>query len=198
MDTETTPMITPSEVIEYLYCPRFIYFMHCLIIPQHEEKRYKVIVGREIHKKKEEENRKYLRKKLGCVKKEISVYLASKHLGIRGVIDEVMFLSDGTLSPLDYKYAEYSENTFNTYKVQSTLYAMLIRDNYNKEVKKGYLCYARSNFKLKEIVYTDNDYSFAKKKINEVFDVIIKGVFPKKTGVSSRCFDCCYKNVCVK
>ena len=50
--------ITPSEVIEYLYCPRFIYFMNCLSIPQHEEQRYKVLMGREIHEKKSKINKK--------------------------------------------------------------------------------------------------------------------------------------------
>ena len=44
--------ITISEVMEYLFCPRFIYFMNCLNIPQYEEKRYKVIMGREIHHEK--------------------------------------------------------------------------------------------------------------------------------------------------
>ncbi len=56
--------ITPSEIIEFLYCKRFIYFMKCLGIRQYEEKRYKVQKGREIHEKREKENRDYLRKKL--------------------------------------------------------------------------------------------------------------------------------------
>ncbi|MDA8338145.1 MAG: hypothetical protein M0Z70_02460, partial [Nitrospiraceae bacterium] len=97
-DTETTPMITPSEVIEHLYCPRFTYFMNCLNIPQHEELRYKVLKGRELHQRREDSNRDYLRKRLGCTDKEISVYIASKELGVRGVIDEVLYLSDNTLA----------------------------------------------------------------------------------------------------
>ncbi len=147
-DTETTPMITPSEVIEHLYCPRFTYFMNCLNIPQHEELRYKVLKGRELHEKRENENREYLRKKLGCVDKDISVYIASRKLGVRGIIDEVLHLSDGTLAPLDFKYAEYTDYTFATHKVQSSLYAMLIKENYHKPVKKGYICYTRSNNKI--------------------------------------------------
>ncbi len=38
-------MITPSEVIEHIYCPRFTCFLNCLNIPQHEELRYKVLKG---------------------------------------------------------------------------------------------------------------------------------------------------------
>ena len=45
--------ITPSIVIEYLYCPRFIYFMKILNISQNEDRRFKVTKGREVHKFKE-------------------------------------------------------------------------------------------------------------------------------------------------
>jgi CRISPR-associated exonuclease Cas4 len=91
--------ITPSDVIEYLYCPRFIYYMKCLDIPQHEDERYKVIKGRDVHAEKAKINKEYLRKKLGCVAKDISVYLTSSVLHLRGEVDEVLDLSDGTLAP---------------------------------------------------------------------------------------------------
>ncbi|MCL0096709.1 CRISPR-associated protein Cas4 [Thermodesulfovibrionales bacterium] len=197
MDTETTPMITPSEVIEYLYCSRFTYFMNCLNIPQHEELRYKVLKGRELHERRETENREYLRKKLGCVGKDISVYLASREIGVRGIIDEVLYFQDGTLAPLDYKYAEYSNYTFETHKVQSCLYALLIIENYQKPVTKGFICYSRSGSKVREIVYTDKDFCYTKDMVKEIFNVILRGYFPKKTKWRNRCIDCCYRNICV-
>ena len=45
--------ITPSDMIEFLYCKRFIYYMKGLAIPQFEENRFKVQKGREVHSKKE-------------------------------------------------------------------------------------------------------------------------------------------------
>jgi len=33
--------ITASDILEFLYCPRFTYFENYLDIPQHEEKRFK-------------------------------------------------------------------------------------------------------------------------------------------------------------
>jgi len=196
-DTESTPMITPSEVIEHLYCPRFTYFMNCLNIPQHEELRYKVLKGRELHERREKENRDYIRKRLGCIDKDISVYIASKTIGVRGIIDEVLYLSDGTLAPLDYKYTEYTDYTFDTHKVQSTLYALLIIENYQKSVKKGFICYAKSSNKIKEIIYSEKDFWYAKKIVEEIFNVTLKGYYPKKTRWLNRCIDCCYRNICV-
>lgn len=196
-DTESTPMITPSEIIEHLYCPRFTYFMHCLDIPQHEELRYKVLKGRELHEIREKTNVDYLRKRLGVVDKELSVYIASKSLRVRGIIDEVLHLSDGTLAPLDYKYTEYSDFTFQTHKIQSTLYAMLITENYHKQVKKGFICYTKNANKIKEIVYKEQDFCYVKDLIIEIFDVILKSFYPKKTRWQNKCIDCCYRNICV-
>jgi CRISPR-associated exonuclease Cas4 len=195
-DDETTPMITPSEVIEHLFCPRFTYFMNCLDIPQHEDKRYKVLKGRELHERRETENRDYLRKRLGCVDKEIAVYIASRKLGVRGIIDEVLYLSDGTLAPLDYKYTEYSDYTYDTHKTQSVLYAMLIRENYKKPVTRGFICYAKSGSKVKEITYQECDFEYARNIVREIFSVILRGYYPKKTVSQNRCIDCCYRNIC--
>ncbi|HDH13172.1 MAG TPA: CRISPR-associated protein Cas4 [Nitrospirae bacterium] len=189
-------MITPSEVIEHLYCPRFTYYMNCLNIPQHEELRYKVIKGRALHENREIQNRDYLRRKLGCTDKDISVYIASKKLGVRGIVDEVLYLADGSLAPLDYKYSEYSDYTFKTHSVQSILYGLLITENYQKPVKKGFVCYTRSRNKVKEIVYTDKDICYAKSTVSEIFSIILKGYYPKKTKWHNRCIDCCYRNIC--
>ena len=197
MDTESTPMISPSEVIEHLYCPRFTYFMNCLNIAQHEELRYKVLKGRALHERREKENRKYLRKKIGCVNKEVSVYVASPEIRTRGIIDEVLTLSDGSMAPLDYKYTEYRDYLFKTHKVQSVLYAMLIKETYQKPVNKGYICYAKNGVKLKEIVYKKQDVEYAKKVIDEIFNVILRGYYPKRTKWRNRCIDCCYRNICV-
>jgi CRISPR-associated exonuclease Cas4 len=125
-DTDTGIYVTASVLLEYLFCPRFIYFMNCLCIDQNEDKRFKVLKGREVHEGKERVNIDYLRQRIGCVDKEISVYMASNKYHIHGVIDEVLTLSDGTLAPLDYKYAEYRDTVFRTQRYQSTFYALLI------------------------------------------------------------------------
>lgn len=189
--------ITPSEVIEYLYCPRFIYFMNCLCIPQHEEQRYKVLRGRALHEERKKINKEYLRKKLNCVEKDIDVYMASDRYHLKGIVDEVLYLEDGTLAPFDYKFAQYKEKLFRTYKYQSVLYALLIKDNYEKNVKRGYVCYTRSNHLVKEIEYKDKDFSEATKMVEEVLDIIQKGYYPKRTRYLAKCIDCCYKNICV-
>ena len=67
--------ITPSHIIEYLYCPRFTYYEYVLCIPQYEDRHYKVEKGREIHDQKLDRNKDYLRKRIGVVQKFADQYL---------------------------------------------------------------------------------------------------------------------------
>jgi len=196
-DTDTGIYVTASVLLEYLFCPRFIYFMNCLCIDQNEDKRFKVLKGREVHEGKERVNIDYLRKRIGCVDKEISVYMASDKYHIHGVIDEVLTLSDGTLAPLDYKYAEYRDTVFRTHRYQSVFYALLIKENYGKEVKKGYICYLRSKNLLKEIQITDRDFIELQSMIAEIIDITQKCYYPKGTKFKAQCIDCCYRNICI-
>lgn len=90
-ESESSTIITISDVLEYLFCPRFIYFMYCLDIPQYEEKRYKVVKGRDVHKQRQMTNKEYVRKKLSCIRKESEVYVVSKSNHIKGIVDEILF-----------------------------------------------------------------------------------------------------------
>lgn len=190
--------VTPSEVLEYLYCPRFIYFMTCLCIPQHEELRYKVLMGRQLHEKRARLNKNYLLRKIGCIDKEVDVYLSSEQYHVKGEVDEVLFLDDGTCAPLDYKFAEYKDKTFLNHKFQSVLYALLIKENFHREVIRGYICYVRSRNLLKIIQYSNDDFERGIEIIGEILSISQGNKFPTATRYKIRCIDCCYRNICVK
>jgi len=189
--------LTPSHLLEYLYCPRFTYFEYVLGIPERQEKRFKVIKGRELHEHRRKINPKYLRKKLGVIKKEQDVELNSANLQIRGIVDEILWLEDETLAPFDYKYAEYKNRLWKTTKVQATIYAMMIQELYDLPVLRAYICFIRSKYKIVEIVFNEKDFIKAKQYIKECFEVIISGYYPNPTNIKKRCNDCTYRNICI-
>lgn len=197
IDTETTPMVTPSEVIEHIYCPRFTYFMQVLNIPQFEDRRFKVLKGREVHQRREQENRSYLRKNIGVVHRDREVYLASPNLGVRGVVDEVLTLNDGTLAPLDYKYTPYRERAFQTHQVQVVLYGLLVQEVYGKPVNRGYVAYIRGGSKVVTVPIDTVRGEETKAVVQEILSIIHTGRLPKRTPQRAKCVDCCYKNICV-
>lgn len=194
---ENENYVTPSEIIEFMYCMRFTYFMKCLGINQNEDKRYKVMKGRNVHVDKSSQNVNYVRKRIDGVAKYINVYLISKNLGLKGIVDEIYQLKDGTMAPLDYKYAEYNEKDFLTYKTQMALYSMLIEDIYKCKVSKMFLVYCRSSNLIKELEF---DEKLKKESIKAIdcYRKVINGYYPKATKYKARCIDCCYRNVCEK
>lgn len=195
-DVTSTIMITPSEIMEYLYCPRFTFFLNVLRISQHEERRFKVMKGREVHEQRGKENRAYIRKKIPMTSKEINVYLASPSLQVRGIIDEVLHLKDGSLAPLDYKFSVFNQKLYNTYKIQLTLYALLIEETYQKNVTQGYIAYVRKGSHVETVEISEHYRKKAKKIVSEVLTIIEKEIYPKATPDKRKCVDCTYKNIC--
>ena len=196
-DTERTPMLTPSEVLEHIYCPRFTWFMNVQHIPQHEDTRYKVLKGREVHRRRATENRDYLRKRIGAVKRDIEVYLAAPSLRLRGIVDEVLWLKDGTMAPLDYKYTAPRDQVFKTHETQILLYAMLIEAVYEQPVRRGYVAYVRGGQGLQEVAVSDAAKASIHALIDEIFAILNTGKLPRRARSRRRCEDCCYKNICV-
>ena len=188
--------LTPSHIIEYLYCPRFTYFEYVLRIPQYEEKYFKVNRGRAIHEKKARENTDYLRRRIGVKDKRINQYLTNELL--RGEIDEVLFLEDGSCAPLDYKYAEYKGRVFDTYKTQLYCYAWLIESNYSKKVNRGYLVYTRSQNRLVEVAIDQKHLDKIHQKADQIIRIISQNYYPKATPYKKRCMGCTYRNICTR
>lgn len=196
--TTFTPVtVTPSEVLEYLYCPRYIYFMNVLGISQQEAKRFKVMQGRHVHRQKQVRNRAYLRQKLGVVQRAFEVYLAAPRFHLRGQVDEVLTLADGSMAPLDYKFAEWKNRLYTGYRMQLVLYGLLIRENYGRPVRRGFLVYTRSQNHVLPVELAEEDFKKAIDILHAIINISRTGLLPKRTRHKSRCIDCCYKNICV-
>lgn len=187
----------PSQIIEYLYCPRYTYFEYVLRIPQHEEKFYKVRRGRDMHDEKLERNKDYLRKKIGVQGKWFDQYLGME--GLRGRVDEVLRIDDGTFAPLDYKFAEWKDQIYETYKQQLYCYAVLIEANFpGARVDKGFLVYTRSNNRVIETPIKGEDKLKIVRSMCEMIEIIEGNKFPPATNHKKRCVNCTYRNICIQ
>jgi CRISPR-associated exonuclease Cas4 len=195
-DTEASAMLTPTDILEHVWCPRFTWFMRVQQIPQHEENRYKVQKGREVHERRERENKDYVRRKLGAVKKEIGVYLASPVLRLRGIVDELLWLKDGSVAPLDYKFTPPPEAMFKTHQIQVGIYGLLAAEVYQLPVHKGFVAYIRGGSEVHEVAIDETLRTEILLFTTEIFAIIGSGRLPKRTAQRVRCADCCYKNIC--
>src|SRR5262249_548115 len=152
--------------------------------------------GREVHRERTKINPHYLRKKLSVISRQFDVPLASSALGVRGVVDELLTLDDGTMAPFDYKFAEAPAQVYENQRVQSALYALVIQEAFRIPVRRGFLCYTRSNHRVVELPHSETDFAHARGILQEVLAVIQTGLFPRGTRWRARCLDCCYRNIC--
>ena len=112
-------------------------------------------------------------------------------------MDEILFKSDDTLSPVDYKYSNYKESVFLTHKIQLAIYGLLIESTYQMPVECGYIAYIRGGSKTVTVIIDKQLKVRAKHIIEDVMTIITSEVIPKKTPYRIRCVDCTYKNICV-
>jgi CRISPR-associated exonuclease Cas4 len=190
--------LSVTHVLEHLYCPRFTYFEYVLAVPERQGRRELVQRGRRAHEERRKINPHYLRKKLGVVGRQPDVPMASRALGVRGAVDEVLTLADGTLAPFDYKFADDPGRVYHNQKVQSVLYGLLIEEAFGRPVRRGVLCYTRSNHRVVVLEHTAEDRAKARRVVAEVLEVIQTGLFPRATRCKARCRDCCYRNICIQ
>tara|TARA_R110000765_G_C18876666_1_gene601619 strand:- start:108 stop:683 length:576 start_codon:yes stop_codon:yes gene_type:complete len=190
------PSFYPSQIIEYLYCPRYTYFEYVLRIPQNEDKYFKVEKGRQVHDETLERNKEYLRKKIGVEQKWTDQYLGNDDL--RGKVDEVLMLKDGSFAPLDYKFALWKDRVFETYKQQLYCYALLIENVFNTKVNRGFLVYTRSKNKVIEVAIDEASKKMVQTSSKQMLEIIKNNKFPKATKFKKRCLNCTYRNICTK
>jgi CRISPR-associated exonuclease Cas4 len=189
-------LLTPSDVLEHMFCGRFTYFERHLALPEFQERREKVLRGRALHAVREATNRSYLRKRLGVAEKQIDMSLVSPRHHLRGRIDEVLFFSDGTAGPLDYKFAKDPGRVHATLRLQSAIYALLIREHFGLPVHRGYLVYTRSQNRVVGITYDADDFLRIGRVVQQILHVVQLGTLPRRAA-PGHCVDCCYRFICV-
>jgi CRISPR-associated exonuclease Cas4 len=168
------------------------------MVPERQERRWKVQRGREVHLERSKINKSYLRKKLGVTKRQFDVPLASPSRSIRGIADEVLTFEDGTMGPFDYKFAKAPKKPYRNQVMQSVLYGLMIEEQFGRQVDRGFVCYTRDNHKVVEIPITDRLKKPSLETVAEVIETIQHGFLPKATSYASRCVDCCYRNICIQ
>src|SRR5271157_4858815 len=99
-------MITVSDVKQYLYCPKIIYFDHVLHVPKPLDQ--KLETGKEKHdsittKEKRRKGAIFYDQELDQAEKLFRVALESNILGLRGVLDYLV-KTEREFIPVDYKF----------------------------------------------------------------------------------------------
>ena len=205
MDTVNFEGISIFEVIDYIYCPRIIYYEKTLKISGNKMKAFKEEEKKRLEGKRMV-NRRWIWDRLKLRKqsinnleqwnnKEFSKELYSQKYYFHGKLDEILYLEEGTIVPLYYHNSKYTAREDNQYKNLMTLFFMLIEENYQIECQKGYILFLNDS-SLKKIECTTKDFESMKQYINETLNLIETEKYPLEAEGGTKCRDCYYKKIC--
>ncbi len=185
--------LTATDLMNYSYCPRIIYYVHVLRSPQFTTK--KELKGREKETEfKNKSKRTKVVKDYPKLPKQFRVSLVSENFGIKTIADAVMFDSDkGEAYPIQAKYSFKPDKIYKSQRNQLLMEALLIEESLGYRVPFGFIKFLKSGDLTKVLL---NDKMIVLGLFGKIREIIGKEAFPKPTIYKRRCVDCCYGKSC--
>ena len=184
-------MIDVNDVVQYLYCPRKVYFMKLGI----KTTRPKMEMGKEVHREIYAKLRRKKRwKNVEGADIEIieNVYLESERYGIKGYVDLILKAGEELL-PVDIKYTKFRD-IFYGWKMQIVAYGVLIEENFNCLVRRGFIYLVDSKDWI-EVEVLPEDRKALERIVNRVRKIIASEEFPT-VSKSKKCNYCEMSKLC--
>ncbi|SJZ90870.1 CRISPR-associated protein Cas4 [Selenihalanaerobacter shriftii] len=185
-------MIKVTDIKQYVYCKRIIYFTYCM--PLNVMKTYKMKFGKEKHDRVErlEKRRTLQRYGLEDGEKRYSVDLNSKRLGIIGKLD-MLVVKDNEYIPIELKYSSRDPGLHHKYQLAA--YVLLVEEEYKTSLRRGiiHLIPRKDTFEIK---ITANLRRKTKEIINEIKMIVELERMPEPVKERGKCKDCEYQNFC--
>jgi len=194
------PYVSVTDVKHYIYCPRLVYFdrvLHAQPVfgSQQEE-------SQELH---EEYVRKELRRKDAVyyspefvgAEKYLFVQLVSQKFQLQGIIDCIVKTVKGEYVPIEYKNMNSDRGkVYMDHKYQLVAYALLIEENFDTVVKRGFVNYIPEQLVL-QFSITPTMKSHVKRVIGHIKRIIKEEKLPPIRVNKSKCQGGCgHKQTC--
>jgi CRISPR-associated exonuclease Cas4 len=187
-----------SDVKQYLYCPRIIYFDHVLHVPKLKDLKLDVGKDKHDHMTRKEKRRKgaiFYDSELDEADKLFKVALESSALGLRGVLDYLITTEQEQI-PVDYKFGRSNKGSvYLNHKYQLAAYALLVEEEYGTTVRRGYIHYSKDRINAR-IEMTDDLRRRTLKIIGKIKEIVEDEIEPVGTKMRAKCTDCEYLRFC--
>ena len=182
-----------SDLKQYIYCPRIIYFYYVLPIPRRVTK--KMEYGRLEHfeVKQLEKRRKFKAYGLLDGARDFQVFLQSSRLGLHGQLDMAITAASGEVYPVEFKHSISRKGLHQKYQLAA--YAMLLEEKFEKPVRYGFIYLIPSKTVI-PLEITVNMREHVKKVLSAIRKVIAGEKIPAYVRSKQRCIDCEFKNYC--
>ncbi|MBT9148388.1 MAG: CRISPR-associated exonuclease Cas4 [Syntrophomonadaceae bacterium] len=182
-----------SDLKQYIYCPRIIYFYYVLPIPRRATKKMEYGRLEHIEIMHLEKRRKLKAYGLLDGTRNFQVFLQSARLGLHGLLDMTISTASGEVYPVEFKHSISKKGLHQKYQLAA--YAMLLEDSLRKPVRYGFL-YLIPTKTIVSVEITISMREHVKKALSAIRNIIASEKIPGYIRSKQRCTDCEFKNYC--
>lgn len=184
-------LFTVTDLKQYHYCPRILYYHRCLPDIRPVVMKMEIAIRRHTDEPKRALRRTMNIDGLENADRHFDVPLLSTNLRLSGQVDELIW-HNGLIIPVDYKLSRKAQDHF---KIQLAAYAMLAEEYYQIQAKFGllYLIQAKKTVKI-------NISSQLRQKVtqtlNHMAQIMEKEKMPPPPESVHPCLECEFRRFC--
>ncbi len=186
--------LTVTDVRQYLYCPRVVYYTYCMPVKRPTTVTYKMIEGQKQHEEAADRERRRSLRAYGLKEGErlFQVRLRSLRLGLSGRLDMVIITSREVI-PVEHKFS--SRRVSSNHLYQLAAYALLVEERWHRPVRRGFVYFIPAKH-AEEIAITANRRTRTTRALYEIRQMIASESMPTPTRYRGRCTDCEFRRFC--
>lgn len=181
-----------SDLKQYFYCPRIIYYTYCLPVPRPVT--HPMEIGAVEHEVISVfERRRSLRQYgLNQGERRFHVSLQAPNLGLTGVLDMIITTQENAF-PVEIKHTSQRVNM--NAKCQLAAYAMMLEECSGKTVEYGFI-YRIIKQSISAVPISPSLRQKIRKAIADMRELIIHEIMPEPPRQRGKCIECEFKRYC--
>jgi CRISPR-associated exonuclease Cas4 len=181
-----------SDLRQYLYCPRVVYFS--LVVPIDRVETFKMSAGRDAEREhaRLERRRSLARYGLADGIRRYDVPVVCEKLGVSGIVDEVVHGPTGPV-PVEVKFTE--GGVAFGHKVQLAVYGMALEEQSGQQVARGFVHLVPSK-RTCAVVLDDKLRAATSDITRRIRAMVASHEFPSPADRAAKCDGCELRSFC--
>ena len=198
MTRDERQTLTVTDLKQYSYCPRIVYYTYCL--PLIRPTTFKMERGIAAHERARDKERRRTLVAYGLTRGErhFDVRVASAELGLRGRLDLVIETDENAtgakeLIPVEYKHTRRAGGSH--WQRQLAAYSLMLTECQGLPVRRGFLYYLPSR-RTQEIAITPRLQADVRTAVTAMRKMIERETMPPPPKRRRPCVDCEFRRFC--
>lgn len=196
MTTSEQLVFTVTDLKQYSYCPRVVFYTYCL--PLVRPTTYKMEAGVAAHERAGKQERRRTLSAYGLEEgqRHFDVWVESDILGLRGRVDMVIETGEGggrELIPVDYKQSRRQIGRH--LKRQLTAYGLMLEETWGGMARRGFI-YSLVTRKAEEVALTARLRGEVRETVVAMREMVEREMMPGPPKSRRPCVSCEFRRFC--